>query len=519
MAILGALIKKGIELKKSIDKPKGTPAQLQLRTLQKLLEKAHNTQFGRAHHFNMVLSAFRSSDPVKMYRQFVRNVPTFSYNEIFNLWWHKTLKGESNVAWPGKIKYFALSSGTSESTSKYIPITKELVKSNQRTSIRQILTLSYLDLPDDFFLKGILMLGGSTKLKYNGTYYEGDLSGIQASLIPYWFQPFYKPGRRISSNTDWNEKLDDITRNAKDWDIGVVAGVPAWVQILIEKIIAYYGVKTIHDIWPNFRLYSHGGVSFEPYRKSFEKLVAHPLICLETYLASEGFIAYQADPSSKGMKLSLDNGIFMEFVPFNDVNFNADGEMVKNPQALMIHEVDNHTDYALLISTCAGAWRYLIGDVIRFTDVAKAEIVIRGRTKHYISLCGEHLSVENMNKAIASVTEEMNVSIPEFAVAGVPSGTLFGHKWFLGAESTEEVDAEKLIARLDEKLKELNDDYKVERSAALARVYGDVLPVEVFYDFMKTKGKVGGQNKFPRVLKNNQLEDWENFLKKYQSLT
>ncbi len=513
MAILGALIKRGIELKKSIDKPKGSPAQLQLHTLLKLLKKAQNTQLGKAYHFDMVLSNYALRNPVQMYRQYCRNVPTFSYNEIFNLWWHKTLKGEANVAWPGKVKYFALSSGTSESTSKYIPITKELVKSNQRTSIRQILTLSYLNLPTDFFLKGILMLGGSTKLKYNGTYYEGDLSGIQASLIPYWFQPFYKPGRKISKNTDWNEKLDDITRQAKNWDIGVVAGVPAWIQILLEKIIAYYGVKTIHDIWPNFRLYSHGGVSFEPYRKSFEKLVAHPLICLETYLASEGFIAYQADPNATGMKLSLDNGIFMEFVPFNEINFNADGDMVKNPEALMIHEVNNHTDYALLISTCAGAWRYLIGDVIRFTDVNKAEIVIRGRTKHYISLCGEHLSVENMNKAITAVSEEMNISIPEFAVAGVPSGTLFGHKWFIGAEKVEGIDAELLIKKLDEKLKKLNDDYKVERSAALCKVFGVVLPVQTFYEFMKTKGKEGSQNKFPRVLKNNQLEDWEQFLK------
>jgi len=513
MAILGALIKKGIELKKSIDKPKGSPAQLQLRTLSKLLEKAQYTQVGKAYHFNMVLGAIKSNDPVNLYRQFVRNVPTFSYNEIFNLWWHKTLKGEANVAWPGRIKYFALSSGTSESTSKYIPITKELVKSNQKTSIRQILTLSYLDLPTDFFLKGILMLGGSTKLKYNGTYYEGDLSGIQASLIPYWFQPFYKPGRKISKNTDWNEKLDDITRQARNWDIGVVAGVPAWIQILIEKIIDYYGVKTIHDIWPNFRLYSHGGVSFEPYRKSFEKLVAHPLICLETYLASEGFIAYQAEPNSKGMKLSLDNGIFMEFVPFNEVNFNEHGDMVKNPEALMIHQVNDYTDYALLISTCAGAWRYLIGDVIRFTDVAKAEIIIRGRTKHYISLCGEHLSVENMNKAIAYVAEEMNISIPEFTVAGVPSGTLFGHKWFIGAENTEDINADRLIQMLDNKLKELNDDYKVERSAALTKVYGEVLPLDVFYDFMRLKGKEGGQNKFPRVLKNSQLEEWEKFLK------
>lgn len=519
MDLLGSLVKQSISLKKLTDKEKGTPLEQQIKQLKKLLSKAEFTEFGLHHDFGMILKSHSKSDPKAIYRQFIKNVPTFTYNKIAKEWWHKTLKGQENVCWPGKIKYFALSSGTSEASTKHIPVTKDLVKANQRTSIRQILTLSYYDLPPDFFLKGILMLGGSTNLKYNGIYYEGDLSGIQASMIPFWFRPFYKPGRKIAKETDWAHKIDEITKKAPEWDIGVIVGVPAWIQIQLEKIIEHYHLKHIHEIWPNFRVFGHGGVSFEPYKKTFEKLLGKPIIYLETYLASEGFIAYQARPDTKGMKLALDNKIFFEFVPFDDANFNADGDMVANPDTYLIDEIELNKDYALLLSTCAGAWRYLIGDVVRLIDRERSEIIITGRTKHYISLCGEHLSVENMNHAISLAADELNIAINEFAVAGVPEGTLFAHKWFLGCEEPEKVDANTLIERIDAHLKVLNDDYRVERSAALKRVYGEVLPLDYFYEFMKMKGKIGAQNKFPRVLKAAQLAEFENFIanKKSQS--
>jgi hypothetical protein len=356
------------------------------------------------------------------------------------------------------------------------------------------------------------MLGGSTNLKYNGIYYEGDLSGIQASMIPFWFRPFYKPGKKIAKEVDWAHKLDEITKKAPEWDIGVIVGVPAWIQIQLEKIIDYYKLNNIHEIWPNFKVFGHGGVSFEPYKKTFEKLLGKPIIYLETYLASEGFIAYQARPDTKGMKLALDNQIFFEFVPFDEANFNADGEMVANPDTYLIDEIDMNKDYALLISTCAGTWRYLIGDVVRLVNREYSEIIITGRTKHYISLCGEHLSVENMNQAVSLVAEELNVPINEFAVAGVPDGTLFSHKWFIGCENPDVIDKELIFKRIDEHLKVLNDDYRVERSAALKKVYGEVLPLQYFYEFMKLRGKIGAQSKFPRVLKAKQLEDFETFI-------
>jgi hypothetical protein len=511
MDLLGTLVKTGIQLKGLRRKDKSSPLEMQMKVLQNLLEKAEKTRFGKAYNFHMMMGLRKAGDPKAKYKQFVRNVPTHSYNQIFNAWWKDTLKGEADVCWPGVTKFFALSSGTSEASTKHIPITKEMIKANQKTSIRQILTLSYFkDLPSDFFIKGILMLGGSTNLNFNGISYEGDLSGIQASQIPFWFQPFYKPGTRIAQEKDWSKKLDEIVEKAKDWDIGCIAGVPAWIQVLLEKIIDHYQLKNIHELWPNFSVYGHGGVSFEPYRKAFDKLVGKPLIYLETYLASEGFIAYQARPETRGMKLSLDNGIFFEFVPFNEENFNADGDMVNNPQTLLIDEVEEGKDYAILISTCAGAWRYLIGDVIRFSDKKLGEIIITGRTKHYLSLCGEHLSVENMNSAIAQVQEEFNVTITEFAVAGVKSGTLFGHKWFISCD--EEVDGKELIKAIDEKLKILNDDYRVERTHALREISGEVLPLAYFHKYLELKGKIGGQNKFPRVLKLHQVEEFESLI-------
>jgi hypothetical protein len=354
------------------------------------------------------------------------------------------------------------------------------------------------------------MIGGSTHLNKKGSYFEGDLSGIQAARLPFWFQHFYKPGKKIAKTRKWDAKLEEITRKADEWDIGIIVGVPAWIQILLEKVISYHKVRHIHEIWPNLEVYVHGGVAFDPYKKGFEKLLGRPINYIETYLASEGFIAYQSEPRQKSMKLVLNNGIFYEFVPFNDSNFLPTGELNPAATTCLIDEVEEGKEYAILLSTCAGAWRYLIGDVIRFTSVEESEIVITGRTKHFLSLCGEHLSVDNMNKAIECVANELNIDIKEFTVAGIPHGSLFAHHWFIGTDN--KIDGRLLKERLDHFLKELNDDYAVERSAALRDVYVDVVPTRKFYAWMESKGKVGGQNKFPRVLKSAQLEDWQNFI-------
>jgi len=276
-------------------------------------------------------------------------------------------------------------------------------------------------------------------------------------------------------------------------------------------VIEHYKVKNIHEIWPNFGVFVHGGVAFEPYKKGFEKLLAKPIVYIENYLSSEGFIGYKTREHAKGMQLILNNNIFFEFVPFDDKNFDSEGRIVDQPEAKMIHEVEEGKEYALLMSTNAGAWRYLIGDTIKFVDLEKNEVAITGRTKHFLSLVGEHLSVENMNKAIQMVSEEFNISIPEYTVVGFPYESFFAHRWYVATD--DKIDAEQLRKRIDQHLRDLNDDYATERDSALKQVFLEVLTEKKFMDFMKLKGKLGSQHKFPRVMKGKMLEEWERFLK------
>ena len=498
-----------INLPKTISKalgiPQKSPKRAQQRVLKKLLRRARYTAFGQKNKFEQILL---SRHPGKTFQQ---NVPTYNYNKIYNEWWYQTLDGKEDICWPGKIKYFALSSGTSESASKYIPITNDLLKGNKVIMIKQLLSLlTYQGISLSSIGSGMLTLGGSTDLQKGPGYYAGDLSGITAKKSPFWFQPFYKPGKKIAKEKDWNKKLVDIVEKAPQWDIGFLAGVPAWIQMCLEMVIEKYKVKNIHEIWPNLTFFVHGGVSFEPYKVGFEKLLGKPITYVETYLASEGFLAWQYKQNAKGMRLAYNQHIFFEFVPFDENNFDAEGEMVENPEALMIHEVEEDKDYALLISTNAGAWRYLIGDTVRFVDKENAEIIITGRTKHFLSIVGEHLSVDNMNKAIHLVSEEFNLSIPEYGVRGENVDSLFGHHWYVACDQS--ADEVALAKAIDEKLLTLNDDYAIERKSALKRIRVTVLKENVFMDFMQAKGKIGGQHKFPRVLKGDILKDWEIFI-------
>jgi hypothetical protein len=485
--------------------PQKSPGRQQLKILKRLLNKARFTEFGQRYRFDEILL---QKHPENKFRE---SVPFFDYGRIYAEWWKKTLDGKPDICWPGKIRYYALSSGTSEAASKYIPITSDLLRGNRMVMIKQLITLrTYQDIPVKSIGKGWLMIGGSTNLQKGTGYYAGDLSGITARKVPFWFSPFYKPGKKIARTKDWNEKLEEVVRLAPEWDIGFIVGVPAWIQICMEKIIERYKLRHIHEIWPNLGFFVHGGVSFEPYKKGFEKLLGKPLTYIETYLASEGFIAYQDRQHARGMRLVTQEHIFFEFVPFDDMNFDQEGNLLPGARTLLIDEVEEKKDYALLLSTSAGAWRYLIGDTVRFVDKERCEIIISGRTKHYLSLVGEHLSVDNMNKAIQLVSEELNISIPEFTVAGVPHGLFFAHQWWLGTD--DRADPETLSKKIDDRLRELNDDYAVERNSALRDVRVNVLPEEKFMEFMRSKGKEGGQHKFPRVLKGQMLQDWQHFL-------
>jgi len=471
MTLLGNLIKQGIRIRESLDQDYTPPVELQKTEFRKLIIASRNTQFGKAYNFSGILQSLKKHNAKVFYQDFKAQVPVHDYTSMYEKWWYKCLQGEKDVTWPGAIKYFALSSGTSGASSKHIPVSLEMVKAIQKTSVRQILSLSrYEGLPSSVFEGGTLM------------------------------------GKK-----DWEDKLDQMTIKAKDWNITIIAGVPAWITILLEKIIKHYDLNNIHEIWPNFEIYVHGGVAFEPYKKGFQRLLGRDINYIETYLASEGFIAFQANQGVDSMRLVLNNGIFYEFIPFTEENFDEEGNMVADPHTLMVDEVEENIEYAVLISTCSGAWRYLIGDTIKFVSKADSEIVITGRTKHFLSLCGEHLSVDNMNRALLEVSNDMGFDLKEFTVLGVKHGSLFGHEWYVGTDNPD-IDEASAKEKLDSRLKELNDDYKVERIAALKDISVKILPNDVFIEFMERNGKVGGQNKFPRVLKGDKQQAWLEYL-------
>ena len=486
--------------------PQNDPRKQQIRVLKKLLKKARFTEFGQQYRFD---EALLSRQPAKKFQELV---PPHDYNKIYNEWWKKTLDGVPDVTWSGKIKYYALSSGTSEASSKYIPVTRELLRSNTVNYLRQLFSLMrYEDANKRAIAKGFLMIGGTTDLqKGKAGWFAGDLSGILAKKRPFWFQSFYKPGGRIAAIRDWNQKLNEIVEHAREWDIAYIVCVPAWCQMCMEMVIEHYRVKNIHEIWPNLSFFVHGGVAFEPYKKGFERLLGKPIVYIENYLSSEGFVGYRTREHARGMQLILNNNIFFEFVPFDEKNFDHDGNITANPDAKMIHEVEEGKEYALLMSTNAGAWRYIIGDTIKFVDLERHEVVITGRIKHFLSLTGEHLSVENMNKAIELVSEEFNICIPEYTVVGFPYQNFFAHRWYLA--TNDKADAAQLRKRIDENLRKLNDDYATERYSALKEVFVEVLPEEKFMRFMELKGKLGSQHKFPRVMKGKMLEEWTRFL-------
>ena len=373
MPLIGRLLKTTTALSYRKNARKTLGYKHQLEVLSYLLSKSKSTKFGISHEFQEILN---TSNQLK---KFQKNVPVTSYDEFYEKWLKYSLLGEKDNTWRGRVKYYALSSGTTGSPSKRIPITVEMIRSFQKTSIRQLSLLHGLDLPQSFFNTSLLAVGGSTKLNYKETHVEGDLSGILKKHTSFIVSPFAKPGPRISGMSDWNKKLDVMVQRAPKWDIGIIAGIPSWCLMLMERIVEHYQLDTIHDIWPNLHVYVHGGVFMEPYLERLNRISKHKINLLDTYLASEGYFGYQLDDSRTGMKLLMNNGIFFEFIPFNSEYFDESGKIKPNAQAYTVSQVKEGVDYALVISTNAGLWRYLIGDLVRFVDIEEYEIIITGR--------------------------------------------------------------------------------------------------------------------------------------------
>ncbi|PKB44814.1 GH3 auxin-responsive promoter [Cellulophaga sp. RHA19] len=503
MAIIGNIIK-GIIHASDIISTSNNVVEEQKAVLKSLLSTAENTKFGKHYKFGHILNSGNIE------KEFKNIVPFSDYDQITTNWWQNVQKGEENITWPNSPDYFALSSGTTGKTSKRIPVTDDMVKAIRNAGIQQVLALKNFDLPADFFEKEIMMLGSSTDLEEYNNALEGEISGISASNIPFWFQNYYKPGKEIAQIADWDTRVQRIAEKASDWDIGALSGIPSWMELMLKKVIDYNGLKNIHEIWPNLQVYTSGGVAFGPYEKSFNALLGKPITVIDTYLASEGFIAFQQRPETDAMKLVTDNGIYFEFVPFNPDYIKPDGSLVQNAPSLTIAEVKLNQDYVLILSSVAGAWRYLIGDTIEFTDIERAEIKITGRTKFFLNTVGSQLSVNKLNDAVQHLEKQFNIEIQEYTLCANRINDDFYHCWYLGTESN--INNTELAQELDRFLTEANKNYKVARSKALEGVKVTTVMPSVFHEWSGSNKKKGGQVKMERVMGQERFAEWEDFV-------
>lgn len=505
MAIIGAIIKGAIDIKDTLSSDINH-FEAQGKVLTNLLEKAKDTAFGKHYNFQTILQAENIS------KAYAKRVPFHDYNKIYKTWWQKLLEGETDVTWPGSPGYYALSSGTTGKESKRIPVTDDMIEAIRQAGIKQVFALSNFDLPAEFFEKEIMMLGSSTNLIEKDDHLEGEISGISAGNIPYWFKSYYKPGEEIAKIDDWDKRVNLIAKKAKDWDIGALSGIPSWIELMLKKVIEYNKLDHIHNIWPNLQVYTSGGVAFGPYKKSFNALLGHPITVIDTYLASEGFLAFQQRLDTKAMKLITDNGIYFEFVPFKPEYINQDGSIVENAPSLNLSEVELDQDYVLIISTVSGAWRYLIGDTIAFTDIEKAEIIITGRTKFFLNTVGSQLSVNKLDDAVQYLEKKLDIKIPEYTLCAKRYSDGFYHTWYLGSSVTDLSNA-TIAGHLDDYLKGANKNYRVARSKALEGVKVNLISPDVFHEWSGANKKKGGQVKMERVMEENKFKAWEAFVK------
>lgn len=505
MAIIGEVIKSAIEIAGTL-KPKTDHAKAQDKTLLQLLKRAKDTSFGKHYRFSEIIKDKNTTS------SFRKSIPYFDYDKLKDEWWHKVHEGKKNITWPGEPDFFALSSGTTGKESKRIPVTEDMLDSIKKSGMKQVLSLKNFDLSADFFEKDILMLGSSTDLNQrNDDKLEGEISGISASNIPFWFQSFYKPGKEISKIDDWDERVEQIAKNAKSWDVGALSGIPSWIELMLEEVIKYHDLDNIHDIWPNLEVYTSGGVAFGPYKKSFEALTGRPVQVIDTYLASEGYIATQIRPGTDAMQLNTDNGLYFEFVPFQPEYINETGALKPEAPALDLSQVEKGVDYVLVVSSVAGAWRYMIGDTIEFTSVENAEIKITGRTKFFLNTVGSQLSVNKMDKAMRELEEQYDTQIKEYTISATKDeNNDFYHHWYLG--TSFKGDARKIAKSLDVILKDANKNYAVARSKALKGVKVSLIDSDLFYDWNDHQKKKGGQVKMERVMGEEKFKEWQNFV-------
>lgn len=469
------------------------PVDVQRETLFKILDAARDTWIGKKYGFAEIQS----------FTEFQERVPVFDY-EAFKPLITRVMEGEQNLFWPSEIKWFAKSSGTTSDKSKFIPVSWEALEDCHFRGGKDVIAIYSQNYPDNKLMSGKgLTLGGSHQISsYSNQSYYGDLSAILIENLPFWADFIRTPARDVALMDEWEEKLEEITKETLRENVTSLAGVPSWNLVLIKHILDYSGKENLLEVWPNLELFIHGGVSFTPYREQFRKLIpSDQMHYMEVYNASEGHFAIQDEPSRQDMLLMLDYGVFFEFIPVGEVG-NA------HPPALTVEDVVPGENYAIVISTNGGLWRYLIGDTVVFTSTFPHKIEISGRTKHFMNAFGEEVIIENAEKALAITCEKTKAVISEYTAAPIYMGDegKGSHEWLIEFEKGPK-DLDYFTSVLDNALCALNSDYEAKRYKNITLIMPTVrnLPKGTFYNWLSAKGKLGGQHKVPRLSNDRKI--------------
>ena len=462
------------------------PVVLQREVLQDLVTSAQYSVFGKKYNFSKLFTV----------KQFKQRVPIHEYHDL-QPYILRMMNGEENVLWNTPIKWFAKSSGTTSDKSKFIPVSDESLHDNHFQASKDLLTNYYKNFPSSDLLTGKgLVVGGSHQLsQLNDEIQYGDLSAVLMQNSPFWGHWLRTPELKVALLDEWENKIEKLALITANENVTSLAGVPTWTLLLLKRILEIKNKRTIKEVWPNLELYINGGVSFVPYREQFEKIIGAHVNYLEIYNASEGFFAAQEKPGDDGMLLFTEHGVFYEFMPVEEYE-------KSNPQTVGLNGVVLNKNYALVISTTGGLWRYLIGDTIKFTSLDPYKIKITGRLKHYMNAFGEEVIVDNSDKAIAAAAHKTNSIVTDYTAAPVyfTSESNGAHEWLIEFEK-EPQNLEQFVLELDTALKNANSDYEAKRhkDIALRLPIVHILPQGTFTKWLHTKNKVGGQHKVPRL--------------------
>ncbi|MBW3469298.1 GH3 auxin-responsive promoter family protein [Arthrospiribacter ruber] len=481
-----------------IENFKHQPFRIQKNIFDELIEKGKYTEFGKKYSF----------DKISSYEDFARQVPVHDYEQL-KPYIEKTMKGTQNVLWPSYIEWFSKSSGTTSSRSKYIPVTQESLEDCHFKGGKDMLSIYVNNYPESKLFTGkSLTIGGSlanNPLNGSSSSQVGDISAVIMHNLPLWAQFARTPSLEVALMSEWEAKIERMAQEVKDENVVSISGVPTWTIVLLQRILEITGAKHILEVWPNLEVFFHGAVAFGPYKNLFKELIpSEKMRYMETYNASEGFFGIQDEIGSDELLLMLDYGIFYEFIPMEEWE-------KENPKVIPLWEVELDKNYAILITTNGGLWRYKIGDTVKFTNTDPYRFKISGRTKHFINAFGEEVIVENAEKAIQAAADATSATITNFTAAPVYFGdskSKGAHEWVVGFQTFPN-DKDRFCQVLDDTLREINSDYDAKRYKDLALSSPKIHFVQagVFQEWLKSKGKLGGQNKVPRLSNTREYLD------------